>query len=243
MEDPEVTTIEETVSLASSMSRDGEVLVRKLGELITVQRRLLAGWEKLARTRAEPVLETWAEAEVRALPDASQIAAVKGELCASAIRRLRIIGDDQQPRAGVRCQVIRSAAARNTGPGTAEVRFRDRVPCELVHADDSIAIVTTGTGDTRRAVLINSSAMVAITADWFDQLWNGSRARADTSPPITEQQRRVLALMPTADDRVIARKLDISVTTVRRQIKAIYDALGVNNRFAAGMSAVKRGWI
>lgn len=60
---------------------------------------------------------------------------------------------------------------------------------------------------------------------------------------ISAQQMRVLALMPTADDRVIARRLDVSVTTVRRQIKVIYGVLGVNNRFAAGVAAAKRGWI
>jgi DNA-binding NarL/FixJ family response regulator len=49
--------------------------------------------------------------------------------------------------------------------------------------------------------------------------------------------------MAVADDHGIARRLEISVTTVRRHIKAIYEMLGVDNRFAAGVLAAKHGWL
>ncbi|WP_409495573.1 LuxR C-terminal-related transcriptional regulator [Amycolatopsis sp. cmx-11-12] len=35
----------------------------------------------------------------------------------------------------------------------------------------------------------------------------------------------------------MARLLGISVTTVRRHVKAIYEKFGVGNRFAAGVAA------
>lgn len=63
----------------------------------------------------------------------------------------------------------------------------------------------------------------------------------DTAP--AEIQLRVLRMMPTDDDAAIARRLRLSVSTVRRHIKSLYLMLGVNNRFAAGMVAAKRGWI
>jgi DNA-binding NarL/FixJ family response regulator len=50
-------------------------------------------------------------------------------------------------------------------------------------------------------------------------------------------------MMPTDDDAAIARRLRISVSTVRRHIKSLYLILGVNNRFAAGVVAAKRGWV
>lgn len=53
----------------------------------------------------------------------------------------------------------------------------------------------------------------------------------------------MLALMARYDDHVIARRLGVSVTTVRRRIKAVYALLGVNNRFAAGVAVAKRGWL
>ncbi len=62
-------------------------------------------------------------------------------------------------------------------------------------------------------------------------------------PPLPEVTRRVLALMPTDDDAAIARKLRVSVSTVRRHIRSIYDALGVDSRFAAGVRAAKLGWL
>lgn len=58
-----------------------------------------------------------------------------------------------------------------------------------------------------------------------------------------EAHRRVLVLMARYDDHVIARRLGVSVTTVRRRIKAVYELLGVNNRFAAGVAVAKRGWL
>ncbi|HEX4724576.1 MAG TPA: hypothetical protein VH333_18805 [Pseudonocardiaceae bacterium] len=58
-----------------------------------------------------------------------------------------------------------------------------------------------------------------------------------------EIQLRVLRMMPTDDDAAIARRLRISVSTVRRHIKSLYLILGVNNRFAAGVVAAKRGWV
>ena len=46
-----------------------------------------------------------------------------------------------------------------------------------------------------------------------------------------------------ANDEVIARRLDISVTTVRRYIAMIMERLGVSSRFAAGAAAQRKGWI
>jgi DNA-binding NarL/FixJ family response regulator len=62
-------------------------------------------------------------------------------------------------------------------------------------------------------------------------------------PGPAEIQLRVLRMMPTDDDAAIARRLRLSVSTVRRHIKSLYLILGVNNRFAAGMVAAKRGWV
>ncbi|UOZ07957.1 MULTISPECIES: hypothetical protein [unclassified Amycolatopsis] len=64
-----------------------------------------------------------------------------------------------------------------------------------------------------------------------------------TANGLPEEQRCVLVLMARYDDHVIARRLGISVTTVRRRIKAVYALLGVDNRFAAGVAVAKRGWL
>ena len=46
-----------------------------------------------------------------------------------------------------------------------------------------------------------------------------------------------------AKDEQIARSLGVSLRTVRRRVSEPVDELGVENRFQAGVEAVRRGWI
>jgi hypothetical protein len=159
-------------------------------------------------------------------------------------------------RAGVRFQMIYHAGYLDTKAGSEiirdsarsgeEVRLRDRMPAKMLHVDDSVALL--GIGQTARtALLVRSEAILAMLAEWFDLLWNDPatvRLPDDTNEPAPDDlQLRVLRMMPTDDDTAIARRLKLSVSTVRRHIKALYLMLGVDNRFAAGMVAAKRGWI
>jgi len=72
---------------------------------------------------------------------------------------------------------------------------------------------------------------------------NCAQSDGDHDSAPAEIQLRVLRMMPTDDDAAIARRLRLSVSTVRRHIKSLYLMLGVNNRFAAGVVAAKRGWV
>jgi hypothetical protein len=120
------------------------------------------------------------------------------------------------------------------------------MPVKMLHVDDSIALVGIGQVAST-ALLIRSEAILTMLAEWFDLLWADPttvRLPDDTVETAPEEiQLRVLRMMPTDDDTAIARRLKLSVSTVRRHIKALYVELGVNNRFAAGMVAAKRGWI
>lgn len=159
-------------------------------------------------------------------------------------------------RAGVRFQMIYNAGYLDSKAGAdiirdsarcgEEVRLRERMPIKMLHVDDSIALV--GIGQTARtALLIRSEAILVMLAEWFDLLWSDPATvrlpedEDDVTPD--DIQLRVLRMMPTDDDTAIARRLKLSVSTVRRHIKALYVMLGVNNRFAAGMVAAKKGWL
>jgi DNA-binding CsgD family transcriptional regulator len=159
-------------------------------------------------------------------------------------------------RAGVRFQMIYHAGYLDTKAGSEiirdsarsgeEVRLRDRMPVKMLHVDDSIALV--GIGQlARTALLVRSEAILTMLAEWFDLLWSDPttvRLPDDTTDHSPEEiQFRVLRMMSTDDDTAIARRLKLSVSTVRRHIKSLYGQLGVDNRFAAGMVAAKRGWI
>lgn len=159
-------------------------------------------------------------------------------------------------RAGVRFQMIYHAGYLDTKAGSEiirdsarsgeEVRLRGAMPIKMLHVDDSVALVGIGPM-ARTALLVRSEAILMMLAEWFDLLWaDPATVRlpddvSETSPD--DIQLRVLRMMPTDDDTAIARRLQLSVSTVRRHIKVLYTMLGVNNRFAAGMVAAKRGWI
>jgi DNA-binding CsgD family transcriptional regulator len=159
-------------------------------------------------------------------------------------------------RAGVRFQMIYQADYLSTPAGSKiidssarsgeQVRLRAKMPIKMLHVDDSVALVGLDRS-ARTALLVWAPAILAQLAEWFDLLWDEPATICypvgGADPLLTEQQIQVLKLMPTGDDDAIARKLGVSVTTVRRHVKAIYQALGVNSRFAAGMAAAKRNWI
>jgi DNA-binding CsgD family transcriptional regulator len=159
-------------------------------------------------------------------------------------------------RAGVRFQVIYDIDYQRTAAGATvidrserageEVRLRHRLPLKMLHVDDAVALVSTDPSG-QSAVLVHAPMLVTMLAEWFDLLWEHPTTMSypvgGAESSLNPVQRDVLKLMLASDDETIARRLEMSVTTVRRHIKAIYRALGVNSRFAAGMAAAKLNWI
>jgi DNA-binding NarL/FixJ family response regulator len=71
--------------------------------------------------------------------------------------------------------------------------------------------------------------------------WVG-RALADCFPDLTARQLTVLrVLLRGACDKVIARELDIAVTTVKTHVQDVYRRIGVNSRAEAMALAAKLG--
>ncbi|WP_344941021.1 LuxR C-terminal-related transcriptional regulator [Actinomadura miaoliensis] len=57
-------------------------------------------------------------------------------------------------------------------------------------------------------------------------------------------QRQILnMLVEGLPDAKIARRAGVSLSTVRRHSMAIREKLGFEHHFAAGVAAVRRGWI
>ncbi|SDC89361.1 helix-turn-helix transcriptional regulator [Actinokineospora iranica] len=196
---------------------------------------------------------------VLALDDPAEVATRAAELRSAARRRFRGTETGRSPlrpksrrgaapTGGARYQTIYQIGQRDPGPvGAGEVRLRQTLPVRMLHVDDAIALVSTDrSGDT--ALLVRSEPLLSMLADWFDLLWSDSATLtvplADRGAEVlTPVRRQVLELMVVGSDDTIARKLNMSTTTVRRHVKAIYGALGVDSRFAAGVAAAKRGWI
>lgn len=158
--------------------------------------------------------------------------------------------------AGVRYRYLYQASVYNTAWGRQiirqaieageEIRLRKSMPTKMMAVDSAAALLSVDRAASA-ALLVRSAELLAMISEWFDLLWEDPLTTVvDSSAPagLKPDQLQVLRLLPSADtDEAIAKSIGMSVTTVRRHIRAIYAALGVNTRFAAGAAAVRRGWI
>lgn len=249
------------------------LLEQRQDEMIGTQRRILDGWAKLTDLLPRDLggSSPGDLDGVTPLADFGEVVTRAAELYPSAKRRMRGIETGEFPtrptrdrvrtppritlNAGARFQMIYQVGYLSTPAGSGvitesvrrgeEVRLRPEVPLKMLHIDDSVALVSTDRS-ANTALLVRRPAMLEMLAEWFDLLWSDPATMMPDGghdPALTTGQRRVLELLAVDGDEAIARRLNMSITTVRRHVKAIYTALGVDNRFAAGVAATKRGWI
>lgn len=258
------------VSVATALQL---LLERRQHDMLAAQRRILEGWSRLAELLPREVGGPPPSRVDGVIPllDLNDVVTRAAELYPSAKRRMRGIETGEFPtrptknrvrtpppaalRAGARFQMIYEVGYLGTPAGSEivaesvrggeEVRLRPRLPLKMLHVDDAVALVSLDRA-ANTALLVRAPALLAMLAEWFDLLWSHPTTIVpdgggdSTLAPV---QRRVLELMAVGGDDTIARRLNLSTATVRRHVKAIYTALGVDNRFAAGVAAVKRGWI
>ena len=68
--------------------------------------------------------------------------------------------------------------------------------------------------------------------------------RAEEDPALTKEDVVLLQALATDDTLdVIARRLDVSVRTLRRHSRSLYDRLGVTGRVEAAVWAACRGHV
>ena len=159
----------------------------------------------------------------------------------------------------VRCRSIYDAAAIED-PVTRQIiqacadageqaRLLPSVPMKMKLADYNTALLPLTPNGTAGALLIRAPVIIGALRDYFELLWDrGTPLRPQHPAPPADRLpsalQAVLELMAEGlNDAAIARRLGISVGTVRRYIAAITDRLGVSGRFAAGAAAQRRGWI
>jgi DNA-binding CsgD family transcriptional regulator len=157
-------------------------------------------------------------------------------------------------RRGVRCRALYTAdclthpvgalAIARCRRGGEQARTLPRLPVRLLLADEHLALVSL-TPSRSAALLVRSSALLAALRQYFEVLWAQATPVADGEEdpgPLGPKERAVLALMAHGlKDDAIARRLDMSVRTVRRYVSALLDHLNVSTRFAAGVAAQRQG--
>jgi DNA-binding CsgD family transcriptional regulator len=130
-----------------------------------------------------------------------------------------------------------------------QARLLPSVPMKMKLADNATAMLPLTPNGTAGAVIIRSPVIITALREYFELLWDRATPLkpARPAPPadrLRPAQQRVLELMARGlNDEVIARRLALSTTTVRRHITAIINRLGVSSRFAAGAAAQRKGWI
>ncbi|RJQ75396.1 DNA-binding response regulator [Pseudonocardiaceae bacterium YIM PH 21723] len=247
------------------------LIEQRQNEAIRTQHRILDAWNKLTTLLPREFGSSSAGMVDGVVPlaDFDEVVTRAAELYPSARKHLRGIETGEFPTrptvdrlltppqlaTGAKYRMIYEVRYAGTQVGAKiveesarlgeEVRLRPDVPVKMLHVDDSVALLSTDrTGST--ALLIRAPELLVMLASWFDLLWTdpATIAREPTIDPVlNDTQRRVLELLAVEGDEAIARRLRMSSSTVSRHVKAIYAALGVDNRFAAGFAAAKRGWL
>ena len=98
------------------------------------------------------------------------------------------------------------------------------------------------------AVEITSPGVVAAVCALFDQMWTTATVFGEdiaaTEPILTRTEQTILSLLAEGHtDEVLARRLGVSLSTVRRTMAQLMERLNARSRFQAGVQATRRGWV
>lgn len=130
-----------------------------------------------------------------------------------------------------------------------QVRTVPVVPMQMVVVDRTVALVPVSPAHPRDgAIEVRNQGMLAAICALFEQVW-GTATPLGTVPRrngqgLSPQEGEILRLLATGHtDESVARRLDLSVRTVRRSIAEMHERLSASSRFQAGVNAVRHGWL
>jgi hypothetical protein len=166
-------------------------------------------------------------------------------------RMLRLVADAIAK--GRRCRAIYPVRALAEGPvalaaraeAGEEIRLLPDVPTRMLVIGVTHAVLPEplGSAETPR-IIVRQRGIVEGLRLLFDQLWErGLPVAAFERSGRADAQRTFLLqqLAAGAQDEQIARRMGISLRTVRRRVAELMAELSVESRFQAGVEAVRRG--
>lgn len=130
-----------------------------------------------------------------------------------------------------------------------QVRTTASLPLRLLLADRAVALVPIDPEHSARgAIQCTEPGVIAALVALFEQTWSlAVPFGADETPDRNELSRRERELLHLlahgATDEGAARRLGVSVRTVRRMVSGLMDRLDAHSRFEAGLRAAERGWL
>lgn len=181
-------------------------------------------------------------------PDQWRLSA--GTAMDAAVRRA--LGTGRRSRAIYPARVLEEApeVVFERASAGEEVRIVTEVPARMAIIGDAGALLPqwwTEPAESGRIVIREPGLLSTLTA-LYEELWNRAivvpGAWSSEEDDLAARRRLLLeALSGGAKDEQIARSLGVSLRTVRRRVAELFEELGVETRFQAGVEAVRRGWI
>ena len=127
-----------------------------------------------------------------------------------------------------------------------EIRLLPQLPTRMFIIGSTHVILPEPLGfvDEPRSLVRQRGWVEAMTL-WFECLWEKASPLTSASQRGGDDMRTFLLqqLAAGAQDEQIARRLGVSLRTVRRRVADLMSELGAESRFQAGVEAAKRGWI
>jgi DNA-binding CsgD family transcriptional regulator len=130
-----------------------------------------------------------------------------------------------------------------------QMRTVPTVPMPMVVVDRRVAILPINPHNASDgAIEVDSPGVLAATCALFEQIWSTGTSFGDEAPiddlGCLPQERALIAIIADGHtDEYAARKLGVSLRTVRRMMSELMDRLAAESRFQAGVNAAKRSWI
>jgi DNA-binding CsgD family transcriptional regulator len=133
-----------------------------------------------------------------------------------------------------------------------QVRVAITSSANVTIVDGSAAVVADQRRpDSQQNFVVRESALVEALHDLFEIGWTHARDAAallndagDPEAEITAEERLLLQLLSNGlKDEAVAKRLGVSVRTVRRKISEIELRLRASSRFQAGVMAARRAWV
>jgi DNA-binding CsgD family transcriptional regulator len=181
----------------------------------------------------------WLRPDQWRIPREDAMAQVVAEVVATG-RRSRAIYPVRALREAPQTLVRRAEAGE-------QIRVLPELPTRLLIIGTTHAILPEplGFADEPRTLVRQKGLVEALTL-WFELLWERAAPvpSLDRGEPRADLRRFLLQQLASgAQDEQIARRLGVSLRTVRRRVADALSELGADTRFQAGVEAVRRGWI
>jgi DNA-binding CsgD family transcriptional regulator/sugar-specific transcriptional regulator TrmB len=214
----------------------------RLIELLDGAKEALAEADRLAAQATKEYLQVMPTGQALLAPLHSGISILE-----SAVARgvsVRVLCHDT-----TRSGTAALAYARRAAGAGAEVRTAPTPPLALVICDGQVALIPAAPERPQAALRIGEPALVAVLCAVFENNWDtatplGVPISADGRTGLAPGEQALLRLMAAGlTDEAAAKRLGVSLRTVRRQIQALMTRLQATSRFQAGHNAAQRGWL